>query len=236
MARRAIRITGKSDLDESKLKPVYVMQQKGVTPDEKAAVMDCLNEILSEAGVDGVIEVKDFGEWHQNDSDYGSAEWYVQKGREMGRQTEDGEQLNASTMVSLCASEPWREKEDHYDLFVCSSDLWEGFSNNNFVIGLALRNNATVLSVARFRHPELDARTRRECVKTEVMHELGHVFGLVTGRGRIEMSLGTHCADRCTMRQGITVPDDWVPISQDRLRYGAFCKTCREDLRGYFRK
>jgi len=154
----------------------------------------------------------------------------------MGRRRKHGEQLNASTMISHCRAEPWRQKEDHYDLFICSSDLWDGSMNINFIIGLASKGTGTVLSVARFREPGLGERLKYECIKTEVMHEMGHVFGLVTGRGKTEENLGPHCADSCTMRQGITVPHDWIPITQDRLRYGAFCQQCTNDLRGYFRE
>lgn len=76
---------------------------------------------------------------------------------------------------------------------------------------------------------------RRECMKTEVMHEVGHVFGLVPdSRKEADERIGLHCKDVCTMRQGITVPTDWIRNTGDRLSHGPFCAHCTSDLREFF--
>jgi len=131
-------------------------------------------------------------------------------------------------------TEPHRvESGDHYDVFAVREDMYSG--NTNFVIGLAQRGIGTTLSTYRFR--ELRRRDRYECIKTETIHELGHAFGLIpSGRtSNVEKSLGKHCTNVCTMRQGLTVPNDWLEISRDRLSVGALCGQCQEDLINYFK-
>jgi predicted Zn-dependent protease len=226
------------DGKQPRIKPVFVMNEPGVTDAERAAVLGGLQTILGEAGVENQIDVEDYGVWRQGPGRYESVDWYVAEGKRNGRRNRLGvQQLNAASMMSCLATEPWRKAKDHYDLFVCSSDLWTGEDDNNFVIGLARQLVGTVISVQKFRVPGLDERTKRECVKTETIHEMGHVFGLLpySRAENVEYSLGKHCANRCTMRQGLRLPDDWVNITQDRLKYGTFCPQCQEDLRAFFR-
>lgn len=104
------------------------------------------------------------------------------------------------------------------------------------MIGLAQPEMGTVVSTHRFRG--LDDKTRYECVKTETMHELGHVFGLIPqDRAEdVDYSLGKHCTNVCTMRQGLRVPIDWIIYSGERVTSGrAFCNRCTQDLRNFFR-
>jgi len=113
--------------------------------------------------------------------------------------------------------------------------MWDGTSRTNFIIGLASPGDSTTFSVKRFR--ELDEWMKNECIKTETMHEVGHVFGLIpySRTKNVEQSLGKHCTNKCTMRQGLMVPQDWIKITKDRLDYGAFCDDCKKDLVEYFK-
>ena len=108
-------------------------------------------------------------------------------------------------------------------------------SDANFVIGVGYPGIGTAISTSRFHG--LKDRKKYECIKTMIMHELGHAFGLIrNGRTRnVENSLGPHCTNRCTMRQGLSLPDDWIKMSQDRLKHGALCGTCETDLKNYFK-
>jgi len=75
-----------------------------------------------------------------------------------------------------------------------------------------------------------------ECIITEVMHEVAHMFWTPydkRGHSIIE-ALGPHGTNRCIMRQGWSVPDDWLRMTEDRIRYGAFCPACKADLRRFF--
>jgi len=106
--------------------------------------------------------------------------------------------------------------------------------DTNFVIGLASPGIGTTISTYRFK--QLDDKLRYECIKTETMHELGHVFGLIPDERTtdVEDSLGKHCANICIMRQGLTLPTDWINITKDRLDQGALCQPCKSDLKEYF--
>jgi predicted Zn-dependent protease len=205
----------------SKIKPVYVMNQAGVADLEKQAVLEGASELISLAEVSGV-DLADFGVF-RNDGyrssnsslrEFQSVDWYVQRGREASR---NGTQLNADMMQYDLRSEPWRNPQkggkDHYDILIVHDDMYSG--DTHFVIGVAERGIGTTISTHRFK--ELNDRARYECIKTEIMHELGHVFGLIPDARtlNVEYSLGKHCSNTCTMRQGLRVPDDWINITND---------------------
>lgn len=224
-------------------KPVYLIHQEGVDQRGVRAVQEGVQEVLTIAGVSDAVDVRNFGVWRHHSyceggelKKYHSVDWYVAEGRRMGRERFGGIQLNISTMLWHLLQEPWRQPPhaDHYDVTVVHDDLWAGGPSNNFVLGAAL-GDALVLSTRRLE-TIADPVTRIECMRTLTMHELGHVFGLIPG-GRtvnVEESLGKHCTNRCIMRQGLRVPDDWIAYTRDRLRYGPFCKVCEWDLQRHF--
>jgi len=214
------------------------MNQEGVSSFDRKAVLDGVLEMIYLAG-NPALKTMDFGCWRTRDhinsgilKEYQSVDWYLQRAKLKGKLN----QLDASQILSDLSNEPWRKEnqggKDHYDLFVVREDL--GYEENNFVIGLAIRTIGTVFSTYRFN--SLNERTRFECIKTETMHELGHVFGLIpfNRRENVEESIGLHCTNRCIMRQGLSVPNDWEKLSVDRLNYGALCKDCTSDLRKFF--
>ncbi|MFH1182070.1 MAG: hypothetical protein V1702_03880 [Candidatus Woesearchaeota archaeon] len=238
----AIRITGnEGTVVPPKIKPVYIMNQAGLSDLEKKAVLDGASEMIRLAQAD--VDIADFGVWRNNGfrnrdgslKQYQSVDWYVERGRDTSRNTT---QLNASTMQNLLMLEPWRYAQqggkDHYDILVVHDDMYSG--DTNFVIGLAQPGIGTTISTNRFG--SLNNELKYECIKTETMHELGHVFGLIPDERteNVEHRLGKHCTNRCTMRQGLTLPNDWINITKDRLKYGALCPTCETDLKEYFRR
>ena len=124
--------------------------------------------------------------------------------------------------------------EPHYELALLTSDIYGG-EDTNFVIGLAIPTFGTVVSIARLS--KLEISLQLECIKTVIFHEMGHVFGLPnSNRKNINESLGAHCTNVCVMRQGLSVPFDWIKMTQDRIRMRApYCKECLSDLRFFFR-
>ena len=236
-----IRIV-RRDINPAKIKPIYIMNQPGLSAIDKTAVLEGARELIRLADVNG-IEIADFGAWQNNVyrtpdgslREFQSAEWYINRGRANSR---NSGQLNADALQIALLTEPWRDPrkggKDHYDIFIVHSDMYS--QNTNFVIGLAQEGIGTTISTHRFQG--LEDRTRFECIKTETIHELGHVFGLVPNERTtyIEYSLGKHCTNRCIMRQGLRLPTDWINFTNDRQRYGALCPTCSKDLREYFRK
>lgn len=166
---------------------------------------------------------------------FGSIDWYIEKGRENSR---NKSQLNADAILRKLMVEPWKESQKggkpHYDILAVDEDIY--FRDLNLAIGAAdpdWRN--VVLSTYRFK--DLDGKIKHECIKTETIHELGHAFGLLPDERtrNVDYSLGKHCNNTCTMRQGNMVPTDWIDITNDRLRYGTLCRDCREDLENIFR-
>ena len=219
------------------INPIYLMHQAGMDPVEIGAVIDGIDEILTIAGVKQAVSLKNFGVWRNPGYVEGnrlkphqSVDWYLQQGV---LKSERDSQLNANTVVSHLVSEPWRMQQNHFDVVLTNIDM-NGDNQGNFVIGSAIRDIGTIISTNRFS--DLDDRSKYECIKTAAMHEVGHVFGLPReNRGHsLEYSLGPHCTNSCVMRQGLTVPHDWINFSKDRLRTGAICGSCFRDLRAYF--
>jgi predicted Zn-dependent protease len=155
---------------------------------------------------------------------------YLDKGLKAGRKG----QINVDEILNILGNEiiVLPLKDIYYKILILKTDMYS--DETNFVIGLAQEGIGSVISINRFL--KLDYQTQIECIKTETIHELGHVFGLIPDSRTImvEESLGKHCKNHCTMRQGLNVPTDWIEISKDRLNYGTFCDICREDLRMFF--
>ena len=236
-ARFNIISEGRPQPVANRIKPIYVMHEDGVTPDHVVAVSKGIAAVLDAAGMRQRIEVHHFGAWRHAQWRQGttlrphcSVEWYLDEGRKHSKK--DG-QLYEPAISNALYNDPWQESQPHYDLVILKSDLYaEGC---NFIIGAALKGKFCLVSVNRFLG--LSAKEQEECIATETIHELGHVFGLPhddRNDGAIEESLGGHCTNRCTMRQGLVVPRDWQYMTTHRLQHGPFCPTCKQELRQFF--
>ena len=219
------------------LKPVNVMFETGVSDLLQEAVFEGIDEILVLAGVDKFITVNNHGNWRKSPYKkgeelipYQSMDWYLVCGQYC---SDRSNQLNAEAIMYAIWQEPWQQVEPHYDVVVLCSDIYADKSTN-YAAGLAQPGLATIISVNRYLG--LAGKLQFECIKTEIMHEVGHIFGLVPrDRERdIEENFGPHCTNVCVMRQGLRVPNDWILITRDRLGFGPFCASCRDNLREYF--
>ncbi len=220
----------------SRTRPVHIMCDAGVTEAEMRAVIDGLTQVMNVAHAPAHMPVTNFGVWRNANylgtdghlTEWDSVEWYIAHPKELSRKG----QLHGGKLLRLLYNEPWQETNPHYDIVVTSHDIYE--DDCRFCIGLAIHGFGTVISTARFR--SLPHHDSYNCIVTETMHEVGHVFGLVpnTRRTNVEHSLGLHCTNRCIMRQGLRVPYDWQVITADRLQGHEFCSECRSDLKRYF--
>ncbi|MEO5928175.1 MAG: hypothetical protein ABIO72_05630 [Patescibacteria group bacterium] len=209
-----------------------------------AVILEGVKEVISIAGATPYVPIRSFRAWRMEGwrvsnalVPYRSIDWYVAQGRESAYRTT---QLDCEIMLHECIDEPWQNKEPHYDMMVVSPDLHprSAGENANFVLGMSIEGVGTVLSTYRFISTELNTRNATECFKTTVMHELGHVFGLVKGERAMEGHWlhRQHCPPtrRCIMRQGLSVKE-WALHTRDRLEYGPFCPDCVKDLQSFFR-
>ena len=232
-----MRIRSVTGPQVSRFRPVYLMHEEGLEQDHLLAVLNAIQAVLRAAGVAANVEVHNFGVWRNSGwlegntlTNWNSVDWYLAHALDASR---NDHQLHGGHLLKLLNNEPWQKAKPHYDIVVTHSDIYDG--DCNFCIGLAVHGLGTVISTNRFRSG-LDERSQYECIVTETMHEVGHVFGLVPGdrTDNVEMSLGLHCTNKCIMRQGLKVPHDWVKITNDRLAGHEFCSACQRDLRRFF--
>jgi predicted Zn-dependent protease len=195
------------------MKPIYVRTQEGVKEEEKEAILDGIRCLVAYAGK--IPEIRE-----------GDAEKYIEPARRTSR---NSHQLNTSTLGKLFLEEQLQEQENRYDILIVREDLYS--RDTNFVIGSAFSGVGAVLSPLRFAN--LNPNSRFECIKTEAIHELGHVFYLPNKcrRKNITENLGVHCTNVCSMRQGLVIPSDWIKITEDRLKFGALCGDCTKELK-----
>lgn len=209
-----------------KLRPVHIIYQEGVLPLERKAVEEGISKLVKLAGVP--IKIYTSEDLKMKESAH--LEDYLSRDT---RTREGHRQSNAQTVLNHL------DGSDAYKIVVVKTDLYD--PRTNFVIGMALENKGALISTCRFGN--LNDFAKQECVKTETMHEGGHVFGLVPyeRKTNVEESLGHHCANLCIMRQGLTVPKDWIKYTEERLEcekrgLSGLCEDCQKDLKNYFKK
>lgn len=221
----------------SVIKPVHFMCTAEALQYHDVALRG-IREVLRFAGRERQIVVRDFGVWQTPRALRGgrlqpfqSIGWYVL--RSVRASARVG-QCNATQILRDMREEPWQRDEPHYDVFLSTDDMYDGSDGNNFSIGLTAPGFGSVISAARFTDV-VNAAIRTEYVQTAVMHEVGHLFGLVSLRRQrnVVESLGLHCTNRCIMRQGLSVPD-WYQMTLDRLSGRPFCEQCRRELQLFF--
>ena len=106
-----------------KIKPIYVMNQEGVSELEKKAVLDGAAELLKIAGIAELITIKDWGVWREDDwlnpdsslKRNQSVEWYLEKGK---GKNNNSRQLLTDLILCELKMEPLRKEQDHYDILI----------------------------------------------------------------------------------------------------------------------
>lgn len=215
-------------------KPIILMNEDGVSDLEKEAVVGGIRDLLEIVEVRSEVEdiaVYRSADYRNEDGslrDSQSVDWYLQKGREGSRNTI---QLNVESISAYLQRGGTKWKKTCHIVLVLCSDIYYG--DTRFVVGLSDKDLPVVLSTFRFE--KLPEEKRCQCLKTVAMHELGHMFGLPSEdrNENVEDNLGKHCTNKCIMRQGL-FPKDWLDITDDRLKHGALCSDCTNDLESYF--
>lgn len=211
---------------------VFVTHEANMPPSAIAAALEGLQEMCRFLPL--TVEVTNYGPWRAPDwrnargqlMPYQSMDWFIADAMRPNGQ------VNASAMLTRLAEEPYRRQVPHVDVVLLHTDLTA--PGCNFVFGAARPGIGCVLSLARYA-PIRPIPARDACFQTVLMHEVGHVFGLVprTRTHAAEENLGWHCTNHpCLMRQGLTVAASEL-LTMDRLNYPAqvLCGDCRENLR-----
>jgi len=226
-------------------KPLNLLNNKGFWP-EKAALADAIKEILTAGKCRRPLPVRDYGryrdvQWRNQNNDlvpYRSVDWYVYEALD-----EDRMQVDAERILKAFSREPWRNEDligDHYDLFVMEEDMFDpnepdGGSGVVYTVGRSERFTAAVISTHRIEHIW---GMPYSYLKTEVMRQLCFMFG-IPDPGRddvISEGSGFYCTTECILRPARVAPDDWQMLTEDRIRKGALCKSCLDELRRFFER
>lgn len=215
--------------------PIFVFWDETVKPDQQKVIIKSIQKLLDFVGLNRDL-LCIYGNWRENDHrlpdrslrPHASIEWQIKS--KLDRQRK---QVMADQIIDEMLNDPHQLQSPHWEIVFTNRDM--ATAHTNFVIGGARADLGTVISLGRLSRVK-DRELREECIKTEIYHEVGHVFGLPnTNRGRnLEYSLGPHCTNKgCSMKQGLRVPHDWVVFTKERLRVGGrpYCHDCAEGLR-----
>lgn len=225
-----------------KLKAINIMDNKGFWP-EKASLIDAIRDVLSIGHCTTELPVRDFGRFrspHWRDDDntlvpWQSVDWYIYDSLD-----EDRMQVNAPALLNNLANEPWRDARllgDHYDLFILEEDLYlpeEEGKGPGYCVGASKPFSSAVISLHRIEHIW---GLPYSCIKTEIMRQMCFMLG-VPSHLREDVHKGTDasafCKNVCILRRAENAPEDWEKLTDDRLREGALCDSCRDDLQRFF--
>lgn len=215
--------------------PTYIFWDETVNQVQKDLVKESMYELYSALNLD-LSKIKTYGNWSSNNylqSDGGltpneSIEWAVSKSYDYNRR-----QIQADKYLTQMFYDPYQLKYPHWEIVFTNHDLYA--QGLNYCLGNAMPDLGTLISFSRFGNYE-NTLFGKEILKTEIFHEVGHVLGLPSRRrgvNNLEDSLGLHCkSDGCSMRQGVRVPDDWIDLTEARLKNnrGPYCCECLRDF------
>ena len=226
-----------------RFKPLNILDNKGFWP-EKAAIADAIKEVQALGGGRVPWPVRDYGryrspQWRDEKNNlvpWQSVDWYV-----FDSLDEERMQVDAVRVLQNLLSEPWRDERligEHYDLMVLQEDMYDSSLTGAagpapYVVGRARAMAAAVVSTHRI---ENIWGMPFSYVKTEVMRQLCFMFG-IPSRSREDVAVidgSVYCRNVCILRPAVQAPDDWTTLTVDRLRRGALCEPCRQDLKEFF--
>lgn len=207
-------------------KPIHILCSEGLSEKRINLALSALQDLTQ------------FAHMHLNTQVIrgGRADKLLAIGRRHGRKRDEGFQLHAIKMLDKIFEDV---KKDHeirekrrFELLLTDDDIYG--PDTNFIFGVGQEHIGCVFSFNRFLG--LTKKMAPETAKTVLMHELGHTFSLpARPSGNIEESLGTHCTNKCLMRQGLSLPE-MVKITKSRLAGNVLCDLCVVDLINYFWK
>lgn len=215
------------------------MHESGVKEFQVVAAIAGIEEMLRLARVKMRINVRNLGAWRAADGwhigDYliphQSVDWYIEHGQKASKRKG---KLNALAILDAFQTDLFWSARPHYRVLILQSSLYS--PKYGALVGLGRGGMGAVISLGSPGDAARDT-LGEEYIKTLVMHELGHSFGLLPDdrKKNVKRGLGKHCADTCVMRPGSLVTGGWETVTRDRLRGSPLCGQCLRDLRQFFR-
>ena len=215
--------------------PTFVFWDETVDQEQQQLIRAAFDELFTAIGFDQA-QISYYGNWRESNHrdlsgrlvPHKSIEWQIESKRSAMRR-----QIDAQGVLFAMYSDPYQVTAPHWEVIFTNKDLFT--PETNFVIGGAQPDLGTVISLGRLKAIQ-DPKLRMETQKTEIFHEFGHVLGLPTsrrGNSHLDHSLGPHCLSAgCSMKQGLSVPRDWINFTQERLKKSGkpLCGECTTDL------
>lgn len=236
---------------------VCIIHQSNIEPFVVGCVQKAMEHVFELVSKERQIGINILGSWDE-------ADWLKHESitkKILYKQNSLNPQLDASVILDLVNIEFANSGKCRNILYIVSEDIY--FANTDFLVGLSAEGKPAVVSTYRFSQNavkdsidqmrgndkleefisgcELAGKDpvealRFECIKTVVMHELGHILGLLpeTETENLVNGIGAdHCENNCVMRPGKAVPKDWIEYTLNRIESTAFCPRCLGLLRTY---
>lgn len=188
---------------------------------EARAALLGVQDALKASGQDRKLVTYGSSTWGQGA--YSNADWYIEQAKrtqKFHRNAGFGPQVTVDRLVELLHDEPW-QSNPHWDVLITNHDLTgiqKDGSYLNFCFGSTFKGLASIQSTRRLLESMPAGSLREEMVRRLLRHEVGHMFGLVGRRERVIQKLGLHCANICTMRQGMSLTE-WKGLTQEEQGY-----------------
>ena len=216
--------------------PAIIYFDDDLTLEQKQVVRETVQQIAAEVGLpdDFIIE-----------SSRSAAEFFSKTSPPKERPS----QYLGSLFLWVAENDPSHIETPHHVFAFTNRDITDytdgGFFN--FLVGEARSDLGTIISLKRIWQGINDPKLRRETIRTEIAHEIGHVYNLPsTRRGEKNLDYetvrggGGHCkSPGCSMKQGNAVPADFIRITEERLKILGkdrfYCDECHRDIKEKFR-
>jgi len=227
-------MTRRQELRSNYLVPIYFMHTKNVPSAEAQAALAGVTDALLASGQNR--KIVNFGSQAFGQGPYLNPEWYVEetlKKQKLQKVAGYGQQLIANNVMQHFYQEPW-QKQPHWEVFVLNRDLtaWGRDGLLNYIFGLTNSEfAASIQSITRIMSEIPTEDLRKAMIRRLLRHEVGHMFKLPhSNRPNIEIKLGLHCTNICTMRQGMSITE-WAKQTIEEAKRGIhFCEDCQRDL------
>ncbi len=219
-----------------KINGIRFIHERDIPVEMIDATIRGIVEVMDVMGAMGNMPYRYDGHWqgggHEQDGQlvpFRSVDWYIKSATEIRN---GFPKVNAQSVLAYLRKRLEQAPESYMTVLLTKEPLGVTEQSINYVHALGQTGVGIVLSTHMLVYEHITVRA--QLIKTIVMHELGHIFGLLTRAYDITDNNGVHCSNICIMRHAGTVVV-WKSHTLDRLFLGSFCEECRRDLVANFK-